>query len=261
MNVQELVKLMPLVVICMARGMGMVLFIPVLTGHPVNSRLVKSAIVLAISIPVICYYWEQKEFLTISMFPFTLLLAKETFIGICIGFSAGIPFWAIEIAGFLIDTMRGATMAQIFNVMLKSQTSLFGALFSLVISVLFLSLGGMQILLQALYLSYKTLPILPFNIHMTSRLIDFFSEDIHMIFLLALAFALPAMLIMLLTDIVLGLINVSAKELNVFSLSMPIKSVLGLFLVIITINYSIPYYIQHFKKSETLIHRVMEGLK
>ena len=186
------IQMLPLISVCMARTIGMVIFLPVLSGHPVNSRLIKSALALMIAFPVIGHHWGDVSFADVAVFPLILLIAKEMLVGVCIGFSAAIPFWAIEIAGFLIDTIRGATMAELFNVMLKSQTSLFGILFSLALNVLFLSLGGMNVLLHALYRSYVTLPIMPFKLHLSNQLIDFFSMDIHLIFSLALAFSLAS---------------------------------------------------------------------
>ena len=252
---------MPLIFICMARTVGMVLFLPVLSGNPASNNLIKSAIALVISSPVIMQYSQHAEFLGLASLPLTLLVMKEVFIGACIGFSAAIPFWAIEIAGFLIDTMRGSTMAELFNAMLQSQTSVLGSLFSLVITVLFLSMGGMEILLEALYSSYTTISIMPIRLNLSPQFIDFFTKDMQLIFTMAMVFALPAMLIMLITDIFLGIINVSAKDLNVFSISMSVKSLFAIFLIIISINYSIPYYLENMYRADMKVHYMVEKLK
>ena len=66
---------------------------------------------------------------------------------------------------------------------------------------------------------------------------------------------------MLLTDVVLGLINVTDKQLNVFNLSMSIKSLLAIIFLIISINYSIPYYLQHIYRGDQRIHQVVEGMQ
>lgn len=41
-----------------------------------------------------------------------------------IGFCAAVPFWAVDMAGFLLDTLRGATMGTIFNSTMEAETSL-----------------------------------------------------------------------------------------------------------------------------------------
>ncbi len=40
------------------------------------------------------------------------------------GFVAALPFWAMNMAGFLIDTLRGATMSTLFNPGMGVESSL-----------------------------------------------------------------------------------------------------------------------------------------
>ncbi len=52
------------------------------------------------------------------------------------------PFRAIDMAGFLIDTLRGATMSTLFNPCMGMESSIFGVLFTQLLTVLFLISGG-----------------------------------------------------------------------------------------------------------------------
>ncbi len=61
-------------------------------------------------------------------------------------------------AGFLLDTLRGATMGTIFNSTMEAETSLFGLLFSQFLCVIFFISGGMEFILNILYESYQYLP-------------------------------------------------------------------------------------------------------
>ncbi len=60
-------------------------------------------------------------------------------------FDAGVlrraPFWAVDMAGFLIDTLRGATIGIVFNPAMSVQTSIFGLLFSQFLCALFIITG------------------------------------------------------------------------------------------------------------------------
>lgn len=261
MSINDFVQVMLVVLVCMARSGGVVYFLPILVGHPVSSRLIKSSIMLTISIPVIFVYRNLYIFIDLPPTYFAVILLKEFILGLFMSFTAAIPFWAIEVAGFFLDTMRGASMAEIFNVVMKTQTSIFGILFSLIINVLFFSVGGLDVLLEQFYRSYMIIPVIPVKLHFSHEWIAFVEGNLMMLFSLALVFSLPAILIMLINDISLGLINVSAKELNVFYLSMPIKSVLALFLIIITINYSIPNYISYFQRTGVYINQMVHYLQ
>lgn len=70
----------------------------------------------------------------------------------------GGSLWAVDMAGFLLDTLRGATMGTIFNSTIEAETSLFGLLFSQFLCVIFFISGGMEFILNILYESYQYLP-------------------------------------------------------------------------------------------------------
>lgn len=70
----------------------------------------------------------------------------------------GGSLWAVDMAGFLLDTLRGATMGTIFNSTMEAETSLFGLLFSQFLCVIFFISGGMEFILNILYESYQYLP-------------------------------------------------------------------------------------------------------
>lgn len=63
------------------------------------------------------------------------------------------------------------------------------------------------------------------------------------LFELCLSFAMPAIVIMLLIDLALGLINRSAKQLNVFFVAMPIKCLMILLLFAASLDFALSDYI------------------
>jgi len=59
-----------------------------------------------------------------------LVIFREAFLGMCIGFAFSLVFWAIGNVGNLIDTKTGSTTAQIVDPLAGHQTSLTGAFLS-----------------------------------------------------------------------------------------------------------------------------------
>ena len=260
-TLEYLVGFIPVLFICMARPLGLMLFMPILSGHPVSSNLVKSSVGLVISLPIIAQYHTEFHYLHLSVFNTSILIIKEISIGLFMSFIAAVPFWAIEAAGFVLDTLRGASMGEVFNVILKTQTSVFGLFTSSIISVLFLSLGGMIIILHALYDSYVAIPVFPLKLNFSAAFLEILSVQLNLFFKLIMVFSLPAMLAMLLVDIVLGLINVSAKQINVFNLSLPLKSIVAIFFIILTAEFSIPYYLKYINATEHSVTDLFRSLK
>lgn len=161
-----------------------------------------------------------------------LLTLKEAAIGAVIGFIYGAIFWAIESAGELIDLQRGSTAAGVFNPSFGAVNSPLGGLFLHLCVVMFYATGGFLAFLDTIYQTFQIYPLM-------SMLPERHASDPSAViglatslFRSALLLAAPFLITFLLTDLGLGLMNRFVPQLNVFFLSMSIKSALGIFLLI-----------------------------
>ncbi|ECX2001990.1 EscT/YscT/HrcT family type III secretion system export apparatus protein [Citrobacter braakii] len=242
------------VALAMMRPLGLTLLFPLLQTGNLSSTLIRNGVLLAIVLPVLPVFYTQP--VIHQGWSWLSVIPGELAIGLMLGFCAAIPFWAVDMAGFLIDTLRGATMGTVFNPAMSVQTSIFGLLFSQFLCALFFITGGFSQLLTALYDSYQYLPpgkMLAFNLPFLHFLLALW----RMLYQLCLSFSLPAVLSMMLADLALGLLNRSAQQLNVFFLSMPVKSALALLLLLL----SLPYAFHHYQlESETLYRYVNQWL-
>jgi len=221
--------------LALARPLGMTLLFPLLQPSVLGGALIRNGVLLAFMLPALP--------LVAAVMPaypdwtWVPLIPGELLAGILLGFCAAVPFWAVDMAGFLIDTLRGATLGVIFNPSLTSQTSLLGLLFSQVLCVLFFAGEGMHFLLTALYRSLRDLP--PGSVWLAGHHIpDFLRTEWDLLWQLCMAFSLPVVLSMVLIDLAMGLINRSAQQLHVFSLAMPVKSAVALFLLILILPHA-----------------------
>ena len=156
--------------------------------------------------------------------------------------------------------MRGASMSTVLNPLMGLQSSVFGMFFTQILSVLFLVSGGFNALLTALYQSYTFLPpdsALSFN----DDLLAFISQQWQMMSDMCLSFALPAMVVMIMVDVALGLVNRSVEQLNVFFLSMPIKSILVVFLLLVSMHFALTHYLNQINQFESNISTLFQLLK
>ena len=234
----------------MMRPLGMTLLFPLLQAGNLGSPLVRNAVLMAIALPMmpVVQVPEGEGWTWLHYIPGELL------IGLVLGFCGAIPFWAVDMAGFIIDSLRGATMSAVFNPAMSVQSSLFGLLFSQCLCALLFISGGINLHLSVLYDSYHYLPpgkTLAFN----QPLLDFVRAEWQTLYRLCLSFSLPAVLVMVLADLALGLLNRSAQQLNVFFLAMPIKSMLVLLLLLLSLPYALHHYLV---ESENLYRHVGE---
>jgi type III secretion protein T len=170
-----------------------------------------------------------------------VVLGKEMLVGFLLAYTASIIFWAMLSVGFIMDNQRGAGMAQATDPATGESTSLFGSFLHQIAIYIFFSSGAFLQMLLLLLHSYAVCPP-GFELAVEARegipffLLGQFSRLMGM----AVLFAAPVMLICLLSDVSLGIVNRISPQLNVFFLSMPIKSALGLLMILLYMGTLLP---------------------
>lgn len=161
---------------------------------------------------------------TKDLFLIAILVVKEIFLGIIISFFVSVIFWSVEIAGELTDLQRGTTAGGIYNPMLGAQESPIGGLFLRIVTYFFFTTGGFLSLIEVMFASYEAYPVdklFPtFAVGWQSSVFSFFTK----IFELGILYASPLLIIFFFMDFGLGLMNRFVSQLNVFFISLPIKS-------------------------------------
>ncbi|EGG6882587.1 EscT/YscT/HrcT family type III secretion system export apparatus protein [Salmonella enterica] len=225
------------------RPLGLSLLLPLLKTGSLGTTLLRNGVLISLTFPVLPIIYQQHIFIHVGKdYSWLGLITGEVIIGFLIGFCAAVPFWAVDMAGFLLDTLRGATMGTIFNSTMEAETSLFGLLFSQFLCVIFFISGGMEFILNILYESYQYLP--PGQDLLFGReFLKYIQIEWRTLYQLCISFSIPAIICMVLADLALGLLNRSAQQLNVFFFSMPLKSILVLLMLLISFPYALHHYL------------------
>jgi len=174
-----------------------------------------------------------------------LIVLKEIFIGTVFGFIFSVVFWALSAAGDLIDTKVGTNFTATLDPIQGHQTALTGRLLSQLGTFLFMASGAFTLFINLLMTSYRVWPVgrmLPsLDIHGEDLIITQFAN----LFTLSVMLAAPPLVVMSLVDIVLGLTNRFSQQLNVFTLTMPIKAWIGTWLVILLLGTYVQVVMRH----------------
>jgi type III secretion protein T len=178
---------------------------------------------------------------TMSIAAFFGIIIKEAVIGTAFGFIIGFFFWAVEAVGSLVDRQRGAAMAATFDPATGSETTPMGHFMLQLAIVLFFSTGAFRLFLSTFYESYRVWPILSYLPKPDADFARFFLEKTDDFMQMALLLSAPMLITMFLSELGLGLINRFAPQLNVFFLSMPIKSALAILVLIVYMEFFISY--------------------
>ncbi len=170
---------------------------------------------------------------TDSLILYALYIIKELAVGIVIGYIAYAIFTSIYLAGQIIDYQIGFGMVNVFDPVSNIQVPITANLYYILAMLIFLVTNGHHMLIKALYLSYNIVPLGSAIIgpNLADNIIGLFVQ----IFSMGFRIAAPIVAAILIADVVLGIISKTIPQMNVFVLGMPLKILVGLLIILITI--------------------------
>ena len=163
------------------------------------------------------------------------LFAREAAAGVVIGLFYATFLWAMASAGEIIDSKTGATIAQVLDPLSGNSQSLSATLLGRFAQVVFVTAGGLTLLVGTLMLSYAMWPMGPGGVQLDFAAVTLFEGEFGRFFMIAFVLATPALLVLYVIDLGLGLLNRFAQNFNVFMLSLPIKSLAALFVMVLVL--------------------------
>ena len=172
-----------------------------------------------------------------NVWMFGVVAFKEALIGFLIGFFAAIPFWIAENVGNFIDNQRGATMGEVYSPLSGAQVSTTGIFFTQIVSTVFFVGGAILVFLGALYSSYAVWPVFANGVSFAPDAPTQMLGSLDGMLKTTVVISAPVIIIMFLATLGLGLVNRTAPQLNVFFFSMPVKSALGVAMLIIYLPF------------------------
>jgi type III secretion protein T len=223
-----------------ARMTGLIIIMPAFTRIGL-AGILQGAAALAFALPLVPMVVGSLagENLTVAMI--AILLPKELMIGLTIGLVLGVPIWAAEAAGGMLDLQRGATAASLFDPSSATEEGITGTLLALVMVALYFGSGGLPLTLRTVYESYGIWPVAAVFPTLSPGTSEFFVRLLDNIVTMGLVLAAPIVIFMLLTDILLALVSRAAPPLNVFALSLNVKNIVFVFLMALYGAFLIQY--------------------
>ena len=220
----------------MARTGGAFAICPALADSMVPGTA-RRVFVLAVSLIALPWIKDSMPPGEPSAWMFSYLAFREALIGFFLGFFAAMPFWIAENVGNFIDNQRGATMGEVYSPLNGSQVSTTGLFFTQIVSTVFFAGGAVLVFLGAIYSSYHVWPVFSHSISFARETPVEALGALDSLVRGAVVISAPIVIVMFLATLGLGLVNRTAPQLNVFFLSMPEKSALGVAMLIVYLPF------------------------
>jgi type III secretion protein T len=238
-----------------ARLTGMMMVLPAFTRLGATGIL-RAAIALVLAFPIVPVLVQSVGGQDLTVTTTAVLLLKEVIVGLIIGLVLGVPFWAAEAAGGVLDLQRGSTSASLMDPSAMTAESISGTLFGLVMVALYFGSGGLPLTLRFVYDSYGLWPaahFLPlFSATAGGLLIGLLDNVVTM----GLMLGAPLVVCLLLTDLLLALVSRAAPHLNVFALSLGVKNLVFALLLVLYCGFLVRYMSADFESFLTAGHQL-----
>lgn len=194
--------------------------------------------------------------------PLGWMMAKELCVGATLGFVSSVMFWGFALAGRLIDTQRGANIAETMAYQMRERTSHLGQFYFQTAIVLFLLLNGHHLFIEAFFKSFQVLPVWEFPrfaLVQEQVALDLIGVTQNL-FVIGLKLSAPAVIALFLTDVAFGILSRSAPQIRVYELAQPVKLGLGLLVLWLVLKPLFATYPAHFDQMLEDVRRFIQYL-
>ena len=227
-----LLEYLPSLAIAMARLYPCFYLIPAFCFQHVRG-MPRHAIVFALALMPTPGIYQALSGLDYSLLALSGLMLKEAVLGFLLGMLLSMPFWLFESVGALLDNQRGALIGGQLNPSLGPDTTPIGHMFKQLSIYLRMVTLGLGSLTQVIWDSYL---IWPAALWFPAPAADGFAVFLTLLgdtFTHMVLYAAPFIALLLIVEFAVALLSLYSPQLQVFVLSMPAKSLAGLFFLLL----------------------------
>lgn len=168
-----------------------------------------------------------------TVMEYAVIVVKEGITGLLLGFSANICMAIVNLAGAITDMEIGLSMVTLMDPTTREQSSVTGVFYQYVIMLILIASGMYRYLFGALADSFLLIPVNGAVLkgeNMVSAVLLFLSDYI----IIGFRICLPVFCTILLLNAVLGILTKVSPQLNMFSVGIQFKVLIGLAVMFLT---------------------------
>lgn len=237
-----------------ARMSGLVLFNPILgrRGMPGTFR---AGLILILAVPVAAVT-EQTVPVPDQIIELAVRILMELGLGFVLGMVMNFFFYIPQLAGEVVDTQMGMTMAKTYDPSSQNSLSVTANLLNTLMMLLFFAANGHNTLLRILLTSGEVVPFGAVSVgtQIPSAMLELFLECT----LLAVKMSMPILAAELLGQVGMGVLMKVIPQINVFAINIELKVIIGLLLLLMLIA---PFSEFLLKAESIMLNRMAEVLR
>lgn len=162
-----------------------------------------------------------------------LLAGREVLVGIVIGFVTRLFFFAVSMAGEIVSISTGLGQAQMYNPMMGSMSNAMEQFYSIIATLVFLSMNGHHAVILGIVESFSTAPVAELSFGYSS-----FAEmvmKIQSFFIIGIKISAPVLISMIVIQLGMALLSRVVPQINVMVTSSSVTVLIGFLIMFVSL--------------------------
>jgi len=237
------------------RVAAFVMAAPILSTGLLPSHI-KLVTAVALGIAILPTLTPNQSFDPVSL-QMLLLVIEQIVIGISLGFVLQIIFGAVVSGGQILGMQMGLGFAQMNDPQTGVSVPVVSQFFNILAILLFLSINGHLVLIQILAESFTLLPV--GELGMAASSIEGMVYFSSWLFAGALMIVLPAVVSLLMINMVMGVITRATPQMNIFAVGFAITIICGFAVIMVTLSTTLPQMTGLFNEGFLYMREMLRG--
>ncbi len=228
---------------------------PILSTGMVPVRI-RFIIAVAISIAVFPGLTPSTDIDPVSL-SMVLMILQQILIGVSLGFVMQFIFAAVVNGGQLIGMQMGLGFAQMMDPQTGVNVPVVSQFYNIIAVLLFLSINGHLVLIQIISESFNLIPVTGEGMSMSAiEALVFFST---WMFSGALIMVLPAVVALLMINMVMGVFTRATPQMNIFAVGFSVTITAGFIVIMVTLSTALPQLVLLFNEGFSFMRDMLNS--
>ena len=224
-----------------ARVSGFVLFNPILGRNSIPA-IVRTGFIL-----VLAFFISSVTHATVATPPSTVAFGVRLLLELAIGYVLGMVmqffFFIPQMTGLVVDTQMGLTMNQIYDAGSQANLSVSAVFLNAMMILLFFAANGHHTLMRIFVSSADLIPFGTMALNYTT-LVEAMLELFISCIVLAAKMSMPIIAAELLGQLGMGVLMKAIPQINVFTINIELKVIIGLVLLLVLLSPFSEFFLQ-----------------
>jgi len=224
-------------------------------GRKTTPAPVKICFILVLSyIMLLAFPAPEGSIVSKTIIEYCVKCVKELLFGLSMGFVTSLFFNLVYSAGQIIDMQIGFGIVSVYDIQNNTQVPVTGNILNIVLLIVFFCVEGHLKLISILYITFAKIPVglVLLNMDFISVLLEVFSLTC----VLAIMVAMPILAAGMILEISMGVLIRSVPQMNMFVIGIPVKILVGLLVLLITLPVFVGFSNAIFTKMFQAIEKV-----